>query len=122
MVPGFGLCINCVTGFNKYYKHADLIGMLYWEWQQPQISHLETKFLDMYHKTQAVFNRLEKTRKSSISTQLRLYHQLELLGHVCQITEFKIPKGTAGIVEQEELWRRMCEEAGDPEIYYIGLK
>lgn len=109
-------------GFNKYYKHADLIGMLYWGWQQPQIVHLETKFLDMYHKTQVVFNRLEKARKSSISTQLRLYHQLELLGHPCEITEFKIPKGAIGIMEQEELWRHMCEGANDPNIYYKPLQ
>jgi hypothetical protein len=110
-------------GFNRYYKHSDLIGVKFWGWSQPQMEHLRKDFIAIYRKTQAAFNSIEdKTRKSSISTQLRLYHQLELLGHDCDIGEFKIPTGASGVAEQEELWRKMCEMANDPFIVYISLK
>ena len=112
-----------MTKYNSLYKHVELIGHKYWGWKKPIINHLREDFMNIYYKTQTAFNTITgKNRKSSISTQLRLYVQLELLGHECSIKEFKIPTGSTSIQDQIYLWKRMCELCNDPQIYYIPLK
>lgn len=106
------------TGHSDFYEDANLIAHNYWGWKLPEVKHLKDKIMKHYSLTQEVYSNLERERKSSIGTQLRLFKQLQLIGHECNFDDFKIPKSDS-LVEQLALWKKMCDGCEDPEIYYI---
>jgi len=107
------------TNNSEYYEDANLIAHEYWGWLLPDVSHLEALILEDYKKTQKVYRELEKDRKSSLGTQFRLFKHLQLRGHKCSVSDFKIATNPESIETNEGYWKIMCELCGDPEIYYI---
>lgn len=107
------------TGYSSLYEDANLIAHRYWGWKLPDVSHLEALIMEDYEKTQRVYNMLPKERSSSLGTQFRLFKHLELRGHTCTVSDFKIVKMRESLEYHDQTWRIMCEECGDPEIYFI---
>jgi hypothetical protein len=106
-------------GMSGEFKNVNFIGRVIWNWELPCIDHLEEQILADYDATQRVFNTLEGTRKSSLSTQFRLLKHLE----ICNFTplkaeDFKLPETDESITYHETTWRIMCEGSGDPRIKY----
>lgn len=108
------------TGYSSLYEDANLIAHQYWGWKLPDVSHLETLIMEDYEKTQRVYNMLPKERSSSLGTQFRLFKHLELRGHPCIISDFKIVKMRESLEYHDETWRIMCEECKDSDIYFIA--
>lgn len=109
------------TGYNEFYEDYNLIGHRYWGWLIQDVGHLEHQIKEDYSETQGVYKTLDRDRKSSISTQVRLFKHLEMVGHNCRITDFKIPGGEHddSFRDQMRLWKRMCEGCNNPRIYYM---
>jgi len=78
------------TKLNYYYEDANLICKLYWGWNLPDLSHLEDKIMEDYCAFQNVYKNIKRNRKSSLNTQLILYHLLRHNGHKCRPEDFKI--------------------------------
>lgn len=98
----------------------NLVGHVYWNWQLPDISKYVDKIMDHYSKTQQIFFKIpNRKRQSSIGRQWRLYKHLQLLGLPYQIDMFKISDMEESVSERNYLWKIMCDEADDPEIYYM---
>ena len=109
-------------GQTCYYEHINLIGHIYWGWELPQVSQYKDRIISDYLKTQKVFRQIpieEKNRTSSLGTQFRLWRHLQLAGHKCSMSEFKIAENPDSINNHNRLWKLMCEGANDPNIYYI---
>lgn len=109
------------TEYNKDYNY---IGHKYWGWHLHDLSHLTGKIKEHYLATQTAYNRIpesERGRHSSLGTQFRLRAHLLLLGHDCLDEEFKIAKNPESVESHRVLWKRMCEEAQHPEIYYLDI-
>jgi hypothetical protein len=109
------------TEYNKDYNY---IGKKYWGWHLHDLSHLGGKIREHYLATQAAYNRIpesERGRHSSLGTQFRLRAHLLLLNHDCLDEEFKIAKNPDSVESHRLLWKRMCEEAQHPEIYYLDI-
>lgn len=105
-----------------YYEDANLIGHQYWGWTLHNVMQYREKIISHYHKTQKVFYEIpaeERCRDSSLGVNFRLYQQLRLVGHECYMSEFKIAENPESLRLHKKLWRIMCENANDPEIYYI---
>lgn len=111
------------TGWSQNYEDSNLIGHLYWGWLLPQITpERKSKVLEHYDKTQTVFHKIppeERERVSSLGTQYRLYRHLQLVGHPCHMKQFKIAENSESLRIHDKLWAKMCENANDPEIYFI---
>lgn len=108
---------------SNYFKHANLIGHVYWGWTLPNVMHLKEIIIRHYNITQAVFYQIpieERGRISSIGTSYRLWRHLQLVGHECYVDEFKIVTNHDSLRRHDTLWKRMTEGADDPEIYYIN--
>ncbi|AYV86153.1 MAG: hypothetical protein Solumvirus1_28 [Solumvirus sp.] len=103
----------------SYYEDANLICKLYWQWELPDLSHLESKIRSDYTKTQEVFNSIPKERTSNPSTQYRLYKHLQLAGVDCNQQDFKMPTMRNVIEAHDEMWKIMCAGAKDSNIYFI---
>lgn len=122
--PGtsIGMMIDALmaTNYSDFYKDVRYIAHYYWGWERPNISHLEDTILSDYRKTQKVWSEMsdtEKGRKSSMSVEYRLLKHLQLRGHICYVSDFKMPQ-TDSIQTYETLWKTMCELCDDPEIYF----
>jgi len=107
------------TGYTDYYEDANLIGHRYWGWELPNVLSLMEVVISDYKKTQRVYSRIPKERSSSLGTQYRLFKHLQMRGHPCEMTEFKIAENRESIAEHDDLWRQMCEGAEDPSIFFI---
>lgn len=111
------------VGHSEYYEDTNLIGHIYWGWDLPNVSHLKEKLIDKYIKTQKVFYQIpieERGRNSSLGTQYRLWRQLQLEGHECYMDEFKIAENSESLRTHHKLWKKMCDGAEDPNIYFIS--
>jgi hypothetical protein len=109
-------------GHSEYYKDVNLIMHNYWGYDLPNTMHLKDRIVSDYHKTQKVFYQIpaaERGRDSSLGTQYRLWRHLQLLGVHCDKSQFKIAENAESLRTHDRLWRRMCSEANDPDIYYI---
>lgn len=109
-------------GHSEYYEDTNLIGHVYWGWELPNVSHLKERLIDKYIKTQKVFYQIpieERNRNSSLGTQYRLWRHLQLEGHECYMDEFKIAENPESLRTHNNLWKQMCDGAGDPDIFYI---
>lgn len=107
----------------NYYADIELLCHIYWGWDLPNVAHLRHKMVSIYNKTQLVFNSIplsERKRNSSLGTQFRLFKQLQLCGHECYEHEFLIADNEESYKLHHKLWKRMCDEAADPDIYYIA--
>lgn len=109
-------------GYSDYYEDANFIGNKYWGWKIPNVQHLRSNIIDKYHKTQKALYKIpveERGRISSLGTQYRLWRHLQLEGHVCFMDEFKIAENPDSLRTHDKLWKKMCENSGDPDIKYI---
>lgn len=109
-------------GRPNYYEDVNLIGKIYWGWTLPDVSHFKEKIISDYMKTQKVFHEIpieERDRFSSLGTQYRLWRHLQLVGHDCHMDEFKMAENKDSITNHNRIWKIMCDNAGDPSIYYI---
>lgn len=105
-----------------YYEHINYIGHKYFGWLAHDVEHFWIKIEIHYHKTEHVLNsmsREERQRKSSLGTQYRLYRHLQMVGYPCSRDQFKIAENADSLSKHHKLWRKMCEGANDPEIFYI---
>ena len=102
------------TGNASVYEDINLLLYLYWGWTLPDISHLETRILEDYEKSQRVYEEIKTDRSSCLNTQYRLFKHLQLLGYPCRSEDFKIV-GTRDIQEyHENMWEKICKELGWP--------
>lgn len=110
-------------GETSLYGDANLIGRELWGWKLHDLSGIMDAMLEDYDKTQEIFSSMsegERGRKSSISTQLRLFLHMRMRGvDNCRLEDFKIPKQNASLENQRIIWKRMCDGANDPNIFYI---
>jgi hypothetical protein len=109
-------------GRSDYCANANSIGRDYWGWELDNVEHLKARVVDHYIKTQKVFREIPiecRDRDSSLGTQYRLWRHLQLVGHDCDVRDFKIAENTDSLRTHNRLWKLMCEGAGDPDIYYI---
>ena len=96
------------------YEDINLLLYLYWGWTLPDISHLETRILEDYERSQRVYEEIKSERSSCLNTQYRLFKHLQLLGYPCKQEDFKIV-GTRDIQEyHENMWEKICKELGWP--------
>lgn len=106
-------------GYSEYYEDVNLIGLFYWDWLAPDVSHLEEILATDYDITQKVYVTLSKERTSSLGTQFRLFKHLEVRKHDCSASDFKIHKMRDSLEFHDSTWKLMCEGCGDPSIYFI---
>lgn len=106
----------------KYYTDIYKIGHEYWGWEIPDLTNYKEPMFANYRKTQPIFTALPqdvKQRVSSLSTQLRMWLELTLVGFECYRIEFKIPVDEESIANQLRLWKIMCDNCPDPDVYFI---
>jgi hypothetical protein len=109
--------------YSEYIEHCNLIGSIYWGWSLPNVMQYKNKIIDHYNITQKVFYQIpieERERVSSLGTQFRLWRHLQLVGHECQMDDFKIAEDPDSLRIHNKLWKLMCEGAKHEEIYYIS--
>jgi transcription elongation factor Elf1 len=95
---------------NKYYEDINLICNIYWNYELPDISHIEKKLMEDYEKFNEVYRRIKKDRKSSLNTQFLLYKLLKRNGYPCNKSDFKLIK-TADIIElHKKIYKEVCKE------------
>jgi len=94
------------------YEFIFSIGHHYWGWVFPDIRHWETKIMDVYDKTQKVWERLPRERQSNITTQFRLFGTLKVIDFPCTKHQFKLVKSEDSLQEHLILWEIMLEGAG----------
>jgi hypothetical protein len=107
------------TDNSTFYEDANLIAHKYWGWTLPDVTSLESVIKQDYRKTQRIYNSLQKERSSSLGTQYRLFKHLEMRGHPCSISDFKIVKMRESLEYHDKNWKIMCERCQDPEIFFI---
>lgn len=112
------------TGNSPHYEDANLIGHKLWGWELPDLGYLEDIIMNDYKLTQDVYDSIpedERERKSSLSTQFRLFKHLQLRGYDCSAKDFKLPCHAGSMRIHNNLWMIMCEGANriDPSIYFI---
>lgn len=107
------------TGYSDYYVDCSLIGLLYWNWKAPNVSHLEEKIMEDYEATQKIFLMLihqkifkNIDRDSSPNIQFRLFRHLQLVNHPCVSEDFKIVKTPEILENLEVMWKIMCQGTG----------
>lgn len=109
-------------GYSQYYEDINLIGKIYWGWELPDVMTLKETIIDDYHKTQKVFYLIpfeDRQRTSALGTAYRLYRHLQMRGHTCYSSEFKIATNLDSLRNHHKLWQIMCEGADDPNIKYL---
>ncbi len=102
------------TGNAVYYEDVNLICHLYWGWVLPDVSHLEEIIMDDYDRTQKIYEKIPKHRKSNLNTQYRLFKHLQARGWPCSISDFKIVKTREILEYHDATWEIMATEAGLP--------
>jgi hypothetical protein len=101
-------------GYSKYYEDINLICHQLWGWELPSLQHLMDSMMEIYRKTQEVFDRMEnKDRQSALNTQYRLFKTLQLLEYPCTHSDFKLLKNET-LMKYDNMWKTMCEGAGLP--------
>lgn len=106
------------------YEDGNRIAYELWGWKLPNLLYLEDIIMNDYKITQEIYSTIPiniRRRKSCLSTQFRLFKHLQLRGHDCDASDFKLPVQTESMQNHNELWQIMCEGASrfDPCIYYI---
>jgi hypothetical protein len=116
------LAALCKISCPVYYEHVNYIAHVYWGWRLPVVAQYREKIISHYNKTQYVYLLIPVDRRrrwSSLGTQYRLWRHLQLVGHCCEMSDFKIADNPDSLSNHHRLWKMMCEGANDPEIYYI---
>jgi hypothetical protein len=107
----------------KLYEDANFIGSHLWGWKLHDLLHMEETIMSDYRETQKVYDSMtleERGRKSSLSTQFRLYGHLRVRGVYVILEDFKIPNQRESLCKQDFIWKRMCAGANNSNIYYIS--
>lgn len=99
-------------GYAAYYENINLICHLYWGWNLPDISQIEDIIMEDYDKSQRVFEKIKKDRKSSLNGQYRLFKILERHNFKCRSDDFKIVKTDEILGYHEEMWEKICKDLG----------
>jgi hypothetical protein len=95
---------------NKYYEDINLICNIYWNYELPDISHIEKKLMEDYEKFNEMYRKIKKNRKSSLNTQFLLYKLLKRNGFPCNKSDFKLIK-TADIIElHKKIYKEVCKK------------
>lgn len=113
-------------GRTSLYESSNLIGHHLWGWVLPDLQDKEELIMEDYRETQAVFDSLPpevRDRESCLSTQLRVYRQVQLRGQLCRPCDFKLPSQRESLRKQDAIWKIMCDgcTAKCPHIYYIPM-
>lgn len=110
-----------VLGYSAYYEDINLLMNMVWSVPLHNISHLEPLIMDHYSKTQEVYLGLDKTRKSDLGTQYRLFKHLQLVGYPVNKDDFKIISSPVSFEFHEHIWKQMCDicHQEDKSIYFI---
>ena len=106
-----------MTKNNKYYWAVDGIATELWSWRPHNLSLVIDKIMADYISTQENYVVIRE-RHSSLNINLRLYWHLRIVGHPCEISDFRIPITSASIVYNCKMFERMCEMSG---IKYPGI-
>lgn len=109
-------------GAPGYYKYANYIGHKYWGWAVRDVSEHEDTIFRHYAKIQLAYNKIPisiRERTSSPGTNFRLFKQLEIVGHMCRMKEFKIAENDKSFGLHLEIWEMTIKICNDPEIPFI---
>lgn len=115
---------NPSVGYSAFNEDMALIARNYWGWVLPDLDDKKSALVRNYQKTQkaqwAIPVEQRGGRTSSISTQYRLWRELQLLGVMYDVNRFSIPEDLKSITNHHQLWRRMVDGANDPEhIFHV---
>lgn len=108
--------------YSSYYEDVNLIGHIYWDWKLPDLVAVKDTIMRHFIITQKAFYKIPievRNRVSSLGTSYRLWRHLQLVGHICNMDDFKIAENQDSINNHNRTWKMMCELANDPDIYYI---
>ena len=107
-------------GYNNHYDDINLIAHEYWNWDLPDISHLDEILEGDYDKTEKIFKQIKGSkRKATINTQWRLEAQLRARKYPVQNDDFKIIETPAIMEQYNAWWKVMVAKCGDPTLTYV---
>ena len=109
-------------GRSEHYEDTNYIGHRYWGWVLPDVQGLQERIIDKYHKTQKEYFKIPpeiRDRTSSLGTQYRLWRLLQLENHDRPRGEFRIAENQESFRTHDRLWKIMCDNCPDDDIYYI---
>lgn len=102
--------------YSDYYEDAWLIMHDYWGLPANNIVPLISDLMEIYDKTQKIYNSLTPAerggREASLNTQYRLLVELLALGFACTKADFKIPGQKESLDNHQRLWKIMCVRTG----------
>jgi hypothetical protein len=100
--------------YNKYYEHCYYIIYRINGIQAPNFSQeLEEKLRSMFKDIQGPFLKHQpKSRKNFLSYSYCLFKMFELLGKDDFLKYFHLLKSREKLHQQDQLWRKICEELG----------
>ena len=102
------------TKINKYYEHTPYILNRITGKSTPQLSpELEEKLRNMFRDIQGPFiKHSPPNRKNFLSYSYVLHKFLELLGEDKYLEYFPLLKSREKLHQQEQTWKKICEELG----------
>lgn len=102
-------------GCSKYYNDVDYLAHEYWGWTLLNFSHLESELIEMYDKTQRVYNEIDHHgRVAALNTELRLYFQLRALSFSVSQSRFRFQDSQDSLEFHHSKWRQICEKTKIP--------
>jgi hypothetical protein len=102
------------TNNSAFYEDVNLICHLYWGYPLPDLSKDEENIMNDYDKTQEVYRKIPKERKSSLNTQYRLCQHLKIRGYNYPLELFKMVKTPEILADLDRIMEIMCKECNLP--------
>ena len=103
----------------RYNKFAPYICKLYWGWELPDYSSIESLVRSDFIKTEKIYQAMpidERERSSSLALEFRSFKHLELRGVDVRQSDFKIAENERSMRIHNDNWRKMCAGADLPYI------
>jgi hypothetical protein len=98
------------TNNSAFYEDVNLICHLYWGYPLPDLSKDEENIMNDYDKTQEIYRKIPKERKSSLNTQYRLCQHLRIRGYNYPLELFKMVKTPEILADLDRIMEIMCKE------------
>jgi len=101
------------SGNSKFYKIIYPLIYYYWGWKKPEEKikklGIRDEIFERYDMTQQVYER-NKTRKSCLNVNIRLYQLLETFNYGSSFEDFKTLTTRASLVYNNEQFKIMCDK------------
>jgi len=100
---------------SNLYGDSDYICHVYWGWTLLNFEEYEKDLVDLYHRTQNVYNSMEsKSREAALNTEVRLYLQLLSLGFKVDRSRFRFQESQDSLEFHQKAWSYMCAMTNTP--------